>query len=138
MCVGVYIVDMDETVKDETTSRPESVRTGVHPGSVNGGDPMVQPPYDHVDSVTAGHHRTAAVDDGPPGSPETVLEAPTADALRQAAGVDQRQQQRQRPRSTTRCRIIPIVVSGQSGARLGKLCYETAETDASRASDPWP
>ena len=40
---------------------------------------------------------------------------------------------RQQPRSTTKCRVIPIVVSGQSTARLGQLCYETAEN-----ADPRP
>jgi len=127
----VYTVDMDDTMSEEM-KLSTSVETEVH-DSTHDVD-AVQPPYhhvDHVDRVTSGPHTDrAAADEGR--GPETVNSPPGGAPSPPSPPPRQGEQRQQQPRSTTKCRVIPIVVSGQSTARLGQLCYETAETSGSR------
>ena len=122
--VRVCTVDMDETPAEEM--KPSTpVETEVHGTMDNKED--VQPPYHHVDELTT----------------RTQVDRAAADEARRMENVDgpsdeasspsslSKAEHRQQPRSTTKCRVIPIVVSGQSTARLGQLCYETADN-----SDP--
>lgn len=117
-------MDLDEVRVDETKSST-SDQTEIH-----GSTDDAQPPYKHLDQVaTRSPTDRAAADEGrEPGraSQPSVEEDSTPSPPRQA-------ERRQRPRSTTKCRVVPIVVSGQSTAKLGQLCYETTEN-----ADPSP
>ena len=80
-------------------------------------------PYQHVDEPAATASRPPPADQA-----AAVLHASTDTAPPlQASPPAPRAEQRQQVRSTTKCRVIPIVVSGQSTARLGQLCFETAD-----------
>lgn len=115
----VYTVDMDATLTDEMESSA-SVQTEVH-GSKD--DDSLQPPYQHVDQVTT-RPQTDSTAAGERQGPGAVSQMPAETLSSSPHG---QAEQRQQPRSTTKCRVIPIVVSGQSTARLGQLCYETSE-----------
>jgi len=116
---------MDET--SDEMKLLDSVETAVH-GTTDDDEDSAKPPYHHVDEVTARPQADgAATDEGlvpPGGDDQPPVEAPSS----MSQEVDQRKQ----PRSTTKCRVVPIVVSGQSTARLGQLCYETAENSGQR------
>jgi len=119
--VCVCIADMDSTQNDET-KLSTSVQTEVLSSSSDDDD-VAQPPYHHVDRVTSRSQTDrAAADEGRPPGPGSHDRRPPVDAASRQAG-----QPQQQPRSTTKCRVIPIVVSGQSTARLGQLCYETTD-----------
>jgi len=132
-------VDMDKPRSEDESKPSTSVQTEQLQGSPYDDDHHsdVRPPYEHVDHLTQGPPQTdRAAADQPPSSLGGAVDYPPEAPPRQA------EQRLQRPRWTTKCRVIPIVVSGQSTARLGQLCYETtAPADARRrhtASAPRP
>ena len=122
MCVCA--VDMDDSLKDEAESST-SLLTGVH-GSTDD-DLDARPPYHHVDKLTSRPptDQAAVSDDG--SDPGRADQAST-DAVPVSPLPSRRAGQRQqRPRSTTKCRMVPLVVSGQATARFGQLCFETTD-----------
>ena len=117
---------MDDTLKDEAKSST-SVLMELH-GSTDDSDDEggARPAYHHVDEVTSRPPADGAGVDGEPGAAADrgFTDGTPASPPPPPRRAEQRQQ---KPRSTTRCRVIPIVVSGQSTARLGQLCFETAD-----------
>lgn len=135
-------VDMEETSKEDMP-----LSTSVNMEMRDASDEIARPPYHHVSDVS---------DDGQgvtsrPSSSESDIASsdnrPVSDAVNEqwrrvneeataSSSMSPRQtEQRQRARSTTKCQMIPIVVSGQSTARLGQLCYEMAAAAAAAAAD---
>ena len=116
LCLCVYVVDMDDKPREDTAAESTSPVSLVEVY-----DSAAKPPYHHVDQVTS-IPPPPPVDEGlvEPGRVDRRQLPSTAEVAPSPSPVQQR------PRSTTKCRVIAIGVSGQT-PRLGQLCYETVE-----------
>jgi len=90
----------------------------------------VQPPYEHLDDQLSSTRRPHNVEDDHGKLNETQSSSSVIEGSSLSSS-ERQTDQRQQPRSSTKCRVIPIVVSGQSIARLHQLCYETTHNSDS-------